>query len=122
MAGRLVRIYYGTLRLGIDLRQTEKDWITTKGDSIIVKLPPVKLLDENFIDEGRTRAFIESGKWTETDRAAMTRKAYQLMIGQCLTPQNIASAERNANIQMENLLRSMGFQHIRIINTHTSKN
>ena len=35
----LVRIYYGTLRLGIDLREAGKGWIKAKGDSIIAASP-----------------------------------------------------------------------------------
>lgn len=115
---RLVRIYYGTLRLGIDLSEAGEGWITARGDSVVAMLPPVRLLDDDFIDEGRTRAFIETGKWTEADRAALLEKARRLMREQCLTPSNMASAERNASLQMERLLRSMGFQNIRIIVSH----
>lgn len=118
---RLVRIYYGTLRLGIDLSEAKEGWIAARGDSIVATLPPVRLLDDDFIDEGRTRAFIETGEWTEADRAVLLAKARRLMREQCLTQANIASAERNACIQMENLLRSMGFQNIRIINSHTNR-
>jgi hypothetical protein len=47
----LIRIYYGTLRLGIDFSQCDESWISVDGDSITLDLPQVKLLDENFIDE-----------------------------------------------------------------------
>ena len=33
---QLVRIYYGTLRLGVDLSKTKKNWITAHGDTIVV--------------------------------------------------------------------------------------
>ena len=46
----LVRIYYGTLRLGIDLQDTDKDFIRVQGDSILVQLPPIKLLVVLFFD------------------------------------------------------------------------
>ena len=35
----LVRIYYGTLRLGIDMSQADADWIAHSGDSVTVTLP-----------------------------------------------------------------------------------
>ena len=63
---QLVRIYYGTLQLGIDMNDTSDEWITRSNDSIIILLPEVRLLDKNFIDEARTRSFMESGKWTST--------------------------------------------------------
>lgn len=109
----LSRIYYGTLRLGIDLNDAEKDWITMDKDTVAVKLPPVKLLDENFIDEARTRAFIEDGKWSEADRAALTQKAIQTMRRRCLTKANIKSAEDNAQAQMRKLIQSMGFEYVK---------
>ena len=38
----LVRIYYGTLRLGINLHETNKGWIKVDHDTIKAILPPIK--------------------------------------------------------------------------------
>ena len=111
---RLSRLYYGTLRLGIDMGKTSKNWIKTDHDTIKVTLPPVQLLDPNFIDEARTRAVYESGKWSEADKAMLTIRASETMKMQCITPQNIRSAEQNATVQFTNLLHSMGFQYVKI--------
>ena len=110
----LVRIYTGTLRLGIDMADTEEDWIRTDGDTLRVLLPPVRLLDTNFIDEASARSFYESGRWTQADRKALARKARQKMLARCLTPQNIASAEQNAAAQFHQMLRAMGFPYVSI--------
>lgn len=110
----LVRIYYGTLRLGIDLNETSPDWITSDGDSITVKLPPVKLLDTRFIDEARTRSFFESGKWSNDDRAALYERARKAMTKRCLTAENYNTAEQNAVTQMRKLIMSMGFTRVGI--------
>lgn len=110
----LVRIYYGTLRLGIDLQEAGKGWIKTKGDSIIATLPPIKLLDNDFIDEARTRSFIESGSWTHADREALYQRAAAVMRKRCLTTSNIKSAQSNASRQFANLLRSMGYDNVSI--------
>ena len=61
---RLVSIYTGTLRFGIDLRLTSPDWITSHADTVFLKLPKVRLLDRRFIDETRTRIFYESVSWS----------------------------------------------------------
>ena len=61
---QLVRIYYGTLRLGIDMKDVKKGWLQASQDSIVCTLPPIKLLDHNFIDEAKTKSFFEEGKWT----------------------------------------------------------
>ena len=71
----LVRIYYGTLRLGINLKDAKEGWLSMSGDTLVAKLPPVRLLDNDFIDETRTRSFIASGKWSHVDRKEMYDRA-----------------------------------------------
>lgn len=112
----LARIYYGTLRLGIDLQDAGEDFIKSKGDTIIVVLPPVKLLDHDFIDEARTKSFFEKGEWKAKDRVDLYRRAYQAMIDRCLTIPNIKSAECNATRQFFQLMKSMGFENVIIRN------
>ena len=109
---QLVRIYYGTLQLGIDMNDTSDEWITRSNDSIIILLPEVRLLDKNFIDEARTRSFMESGKWTSADRHALYRRAQAAMIRRCVTPANLRSAEQQAATQFDELMRSMGFNNV----------
>lgn len=111
---QLSRIYYGTLRLGIDLSEAKDGWISMDKDTVVVQLPPVKLLDDNFIDEARTRSFIEDGKWSEADRARLTQKAIAAMRRRCLTAENKKRAGENAQRQMKQLIRSMGFKYVRI--------
>ena len=110
----LVRIYYGTLRIGIDLSKTKKNWISAHGDTVVVKLPKVGLLDKEFIDETRTKAFYESGRWTARDREALYRKARRQMLSHALTKQNLRTAETNAEDQVRHLLRAMGYNNITV--------
>ncbi len=110
----LVRIYYGTLRLGINLKQVRTGWIVPSGDSLSVTLPKVGLLDRDFIDEARTKSFYESGSWAPKDREALLQRAYQRMLRRGLTPQNIESAKQNGNAQVRQVLQSMGFKHVNI--------
>ena len=84
----LVRIYYGTLRIG--------------------------LLDKDFIDEARTRPFFESGKWKPEDRDALYKKAYRQMMSHGMTQENLQAAEHNAEEQLRQMMRSMGFTNVRI--------
>lgn len=97
----LVRIYYGTLRIGIDFSQCDEKWIEKDGDSIKIDLPPVQLLDENFLDETRTRSFFESGKWSNADRKAMADRAKAAMRKRQLTKANMALAQKNAEMQIK---------------------
>lgn len=111
---QLIRIYYGTLRLGVDLAETKEGWLKLEGDTVVAQLPAIKLLDENFIDEARTRSFYETGKWSHQDRDSLYQKAYRTMRNRCLNRENVASAERNALLQFDNLFHSMGFKHVSV--------
>ncbi len=107
----LVRIYHGTLRLGIDLKKLDESQLSLRGDTLHIVLPPVTLLDENFIDEADTRSFHQTGNWQPADREAMYLKAKQLMKSHALTSQNIQTAKEYGESQVRNLLTNMGFKH-----------
>ena len=106
---QLVRIYYGTLRLGIDMSRVR---IYMQGDTVTLSAPPVGLLDQNFIDEARTKAFYESGKWQPKDREALYHKARRQMLAHGLTPENLRSAQQNADNQLRQMMKAMGYQNV----------
>lgn len=110
----LVRIYYGTLRIGINMKEVHEGWLAMDGDTLRAILPPVRLLDTNFIDETRTRSFIETGKWTHQDRKAMYDRAVWRMRRRCLTSQNYAAARENARVQFTQMLLGMGFEKVKV--------
>ena len=113
---QLVRIYYGTLRMGIDMKDVKEGWmkVDEEKDSITCTLPPIRLLDNNFIDEARTKSFFEEGKWTGADRQAMYDRAYAMMKKRCIPPVNIQTAQRNAKQQFREMLKAMGFNNVKI--------
>ena len=110
----LVRIYKGTLRLGIDMADARKDWIRQLGDTVTIVLPPVKLLDENFLDEAATKSFYETGKWSQQARKQLAEQARRKMPKRCMTKANIETARQNAVAQFRQMISSMGFKHIDI--------
>jgi len=110
----LARIYYGTLRIGINMHDVEPGWLTAEGDSVSLSLPRVALLDRDFIDEARTKPFFETGSWKPEDREALYRQAHQSMLLHGLTKENLSAAEDNAREQISNLMRAMGFRKVTI--------
>lgn len=110
----LARVYYGTMRLGVNLHQAGPGWIKASGDTVVMTLPPVTLLDNDFIDEARTRPFHESGRWSQTDRDALYDKARRAMLRRGLTKANIDAAQENGEVQMRGMLESMGFRHVTV--------
>lgn len=111
----LVRIYYGTLRLGVNMHQVEPGWIVIKGDTIEVTMPKIGLLDKDFIDEAKTKPFYESGKWSNNDREALYKKAYRQMIQHCLTKENLEAAKANGENQVRNMMQQLGYKKITIL-------
>lgn len=111
----LARIYYGTLRIGIDMHQMEPGWLEADGDSVTLTLPAIGLLDRDFIDEARTKPFFESGKWSHEEREAMYQQAQRSMLRNGLTPENLQAAETNAREQITNLMRAMGYKRVGIV-------
>jgi hypothetical protein len=110
----LSRIYYGTVRLGIDMQKMDSTWITVQGDSITLWLPRPTLLDRDFIDEARTKSFHQSGRWTAQDRETLYRRAQQRMLRYSLTSKNMEAARQNGETQLRRLMQSMGFKHVNI--------
>ena len=108
----LVRIYYGTLRLGINMQNLSEDAIRVQSDTLQVTLPKVTLLDKDFIDEAKTKSFYESGKWPPQAHQALYQKAHRQMLTHCLTKENVKTAEVNAEIQVSNLFKSLGYKNV----------
>ena len=108
----LVRIYYGTLRLGINMQQLSDDAITLQGDTLQATLPKVTLLDKDFIDEAKTKSFYESGKWTPQAHQALYQKAHRQMLTHCLTKENVNAAQSNAESQLRNLFTQLGYRNV----------
>ena len=108
----LVRIYYGTLRLGINMQNLSEDALRVQGDTLQVTLPKVGLLDKDFIDEAKTKPFYESGKWSPQAHDALYRKAQSQMLQHCLTKENVNAAQSNAESQLSNLFKSLGYKNV----------
>ncbi len=108
----LVRIYRGTLSLGIDLSRAEQDWVDMRGDTVVVTLPPVTLLNPQFIDEARTRTFHETGTWDAQSREQMYHKARRQMMSRCLSEENLQAARENGKARMAAVFRNLGFANV----------
>ncbi len=111
----LVRIYYGTMRLGINMHDVQPGWMKAEGDSVVVTLPDIRLLDRDFIDEARTKSFYEKGEWSGKDREALYLRAHRMMLKRGMTEQNIESARENGREQFRSMMRAMGYPKTHIV-------
>lgn len=111
---QLVRIYQGRLSIGVDLHKAADNWFTAQGDTAFLQLPDVGLLDENFIDEARTRSFYEKGHMDAAARKKLYAQARQAMLRRHLTPQNLDAARKNAEAQFRKIFQAFGFSVVEI--------
>ena len=108
----LVRIYSGTLSLGIDLSMAQQDWVRMQSDTVVVTLPPVTLLNPQFIDEASTRTFHETGTWNAQAREQMYQKARRMMMDRCLSEENLRMAQETGKAHMKAVFRNLGFENV----------
>ncbi len=110
----LVRIYKGTLRLGIDMKNAAEEWVSMDGDTVVMSLPAIQLLDEHILDEAASKAFYEKGTWNQQARAELAEKARQAMIRRGLTRENMAAAEEQAKDHFRRMALAMGIDYVRV--------
>ena len=108
----LIKIYRGTLIVGVDLSDAKKNWFTAKGDTAFLRLPKVRLLSPDFIDEAKTRTFYEKGSWNESASEALYEKARKAMLRRNLTSTQMNIAAGNIHRQFEAMFLSFGYKTV----------
>ena len=119
---QLAKIYTGTVRIGIDMKKTPDDWFTAKGDTAVLYLPAVGLLDNNFIDEAQTKAFYEKGTWRPEDKHTLYAIAHRKMLARCLTVENLRAARQQASAQFSQIFFAFGYKYVIINYGSTTQN
>ena len=99
----------GTLRLGIDMSRADDRWFEARGDTAVLRLPDVGLLDDNFIDETRTRAFYEKGSWPAAELDRLYERARTAMLRRHLTKAHLDEARQSAREQFTRIFQGLGF-------------
>ena len=109
-------IYPGRIDIGFDLTKCDEHWISTEGDTVVVNLPPVDILNKDswYIDEAKRQTPIEEGNWTSADYTKMARRANALIKRTCELEDCYKRAEAQGFKVVANLLRAFGFQNMRI--------
>lgn len=119
---QLAKIYTGTVRIGIDMKKASDDWFTAKGDTAVLYLPAVGLLDNNFIDEAQTKAFYEKGTWRPEDKNKLYAIAHRKMLARCLTVENLRAARQQASAQFDQIFFAFGYKYVIINYGSTTQN
>ncbi len=111
---RLVLVFHGTPRIGIDLSDAADGWVENHNDSLVVTLPQPCLLDNDFIDETLTDVFAQSGRWSAADRERLYESARSRMVARALTKENIDRVRRGATDKFTTLFQSLGAADVEI--------
>ena len=111
---KLVRIYRGCLRLGVNLKNADENWISITDSVVNVNLPKVQLLDNRFVDEANTVSFFESGKWDGKAKEEMLKRAEVKMRKYALTPEMFDRARQQAESRFKALLSALGYSNVQV--------
>ena len=90
------------------------DWFRADSTTAILQLPPIELLDEDFIDEARTTTFFEEGSWTAADKQKLYLQAKKAMKQRILTPEHLQQAQQNAKEQFSKIFTNLGYHEVLI--------
>lgn len=111
----LSRIYTGTLHFGVNLDKLKgREWFTIHGDTACLDLPAVELMDEEFINEAKTRTFYEVGEWDAETLKVLYEKAKAQMKERCITDKNLKTAQDNAEHEITTFIKSFGFNEVEL--------
>lgn len=110
----LVKIFRGTLRIGIDMQQADENWFVPDGETAHLTLPAIGLLDEDFIDEAHTVTFYEKGSFSAKEKQELYNSAVKKMKARCLTEHNLQEAQKAAEAQFTSLFQSFGYKTVEI--------
>ena len=115
-------IYPATLHFGFDLAKADSNSIIRDGDSVIVVLPPVTILnkDGKAVDEADKRTAIEEGSWNATEMTLLRDRAEAMMLRSCEYDSCYVRAERTARLMVASMMRNMGEEHFSVTVTPRS--
>ncbi len=112
---RVLMVAHGKVNAGIDLSQIGPGDITISGKSIKVTLPPAKIMDV-YLDDSQTRVIERSTGLLRSFDKDLEQTARQNAVDDIRRSARyggiLKEADKRARLQLENLLRQMGFQEI----------
>lgn len=113
---QICAVYPARLDFGFDLSKCDADWIQEDGDTIIVTLPPVEILnkDQESIDETNMRVPIESGNWSSEEMEDFRNRAEAIMLRSCERDNCYELAEQQAEMVVARLFEALGAHHVKV--------
>jgi hypothetical protein len=114
----LLLVASGDVVAGFDLAEVREQDITVRGDHVTMVLPPPEILysrvdnEETYVYERKTGLFRKPDPRIETEARQL---AEQAMIQRAEEGQILRQAETNGRLQVEALLRSLGFTDVLLI-------
>lgn len=111
-------VYPGRIDIGFDLSKCQDDWLQLRGDSTLVHMPAVEILNKNSNYTGLADVKIEVGKWTAADMEALHRRANAQMLRSCEAEDCYRRAEELGAKALSDLLTTFGYKNITVSIDH----
>lgn len=108
---RLILMASGKVFAGFDLSKLDFSDIHTRGDSIYISLPAVRIIDI-VMNPSDVVTFVEEGQWSAGDVKAVKNKALASFRKRALQKGILADAEKKGKGSIEMFFRSLGFKQV----------
>jgi hypothetical protein len=115
---KLLLVAGGEVVAGFDLSKMEQDDITARGEHVTIVLPPPEILysrvdnEETFVYERKSGLFRKPDPRLESEARRLAERA---MVDRAIKGDILRHAQGNGRLQVEALLRSLGFSDVLII-------
>lgn len=107
----IIGSYVSNINIGIDFVDAQDDWATKRGDSVFLKLPPIKVLNKNNWVIIKTDYPIRSGKWSNEELKQMEESANNHFLE--LAQRSFPKAQKELEDKFRDIL-SMKYKYIEI--------
>ena len=111
-------VYPGRIDLGFDLSRCGDDWLQVVGDSTLVHMPAVEILNAKSNYTGLADVKIEVGKWQPDDMNRLHDRANAMMLRSCEAEDCYRRAEELGAKALTDLLSSFGYHNITVSIDH----
>lgn len=118
----ITKKFKGQIELGLDLRMMLPGWaVYQTGDfsKIELNMPPIEILNTDFLDEAASQTLIDEGSWELDDKKSMKEEAIQKMRSQALSLHNIEAAEAMARRELTETFKKLGYKDVIVNITRT---
>lgn len=115
-AATIIFIAHSNVKAGYDLSRLTMDDISFEGDTLVMRLPPARILDV-IVNPSDWELYHRRGSWSHEEIRELQNRALEEIRGEAVAGGLLQKAETSGEERLRTLLESLGFNNIRF--THS---